>query len=93
MGLPYDFAAKVATTVDAKTKRSNTIQFYVLTTFITTGCLSLAYYMLHHFSGHMLTRVSTIIAPYKWIIGFVVFTLLAIQYADQKLIKRSTRMV
>jgi hypothetical protein len=92
MNLPYNFAAKVAATVDVKTKRSNTVQFYLLTVAVTACCLALTYFMVQHFSGHVTTRIGTIIAPYKWILGFVVVVLLTIQFVDQKLIKGSKVM-
>jgi len=87
VNLPKNFAAKVAANLATKKQSSDARQFYLLITFVLISFAAIAWYVVHQFSHEVVGRVNVIISPYKWILLFVGVILLAIQWADQKLVR------
>ncbi len=86
-GLPYNFSAKVAKSVQVKTSRTNDFKFYVLVLLILIPLIMGAYLLLFFINHQVAFQLVNTMLTYKWVLLFALISLFTIQFLDQKLIK------
>ncbi len=86
-GLPYNFSAKVAKSVQAATSRTSDVKFYILVLLILIPITVGAYTLLSFVNHQVASQLVKAILAYKWALLFALISLFTIQFLDQKLIK------
>jgi len=87
INLPHNFASRVAAQVQAKSNRGSVMQFYLLLGTGIAAITAVIYSLLLFTNYTIVSSFKVAIGPYKWAIGFIILSLLIIQYVDQKLVK------
>jgi hypothetical protein len=86
--LPYDFNTKVLSALEAKTSIKTDLRTYLVAISLLLLSLTGVYY-LSSYLGHPLNwQLRHLVLPYKWILIFALILLFAVQYLDQKMVKR-----
>lgn len=86
-GLPYDFAAKVTRKVQAETKRTSELRYYVITVAVVGFVLAAIFGVFMLVKPAAGPTYSSLLWQYKWVLILVVFSFLTVQYLDQVLVK------
>jgi len=86
-GLPYNFAANVTRKVQAETRRSNELRYYMIAIGVVSLVLVAIYGLLMMVKPASVPSYGSLLLQYKWVLILVVFSFLTIQYFDQVLVK------
>jgi len=87
-GLPYDFSAKVTRKMQAETKRSSELRYYITGLVIFTVGMVAIYALLSSLKSiTAITPYITALLQYKWIFVLAILSFLTIQYLDVVLVK------
>ncbi|HVS91766.1 MAG TPA: hypothetical protein VHE59_07025 [Mucilaginibacter sp.] len=82
-GLPYDFAAKVTRHIQAEQKRSNELKSNLIAAGLILAIMAILCWILG-----TITNTQSTLLEYKWILLLIPVAFIAIQYFDQKLVKK-----
>lgn len=85
--LPYNFAANVTRKVQAETRRSNELRYYIIAVGVVALVLVAIYGLLMLVKPASGPSYGSLLLQYKWVLILVVFSFLTIQYFDQVLVK------
>jgi len=86
--LSYNFAAKVAEQVQAKTRRKIALTSYLLAITLIIGGFVSFYFAISNFQKGFTVQLINAISPYRWILIFFLSSLFVIQFLDQKFVKK-----
>ena len=87
-GLPFDFSKKVARKVQAAVTQKQERRWNIYITLIIVAAFAGISGFMALFNYKAISQLVTVIGQYKWVILFILVSILVIQYADQYLIKK-----
>ena len=87
-GLPYDFSKNVTRKVQAAVIRRQERKWSIYITLIIIAAFAGISGFMALFNYKATSQLVTVIGQYKWVILFILVSILVIQYADQYLVKK-----
>jgi sterol desaturase/sphingolipid hydroxylase (fatty acid hydroxylase superfamily) len=92
-GLPYNFSKKVSAQIKVANNRRQDVKLYFFVTIAIMLTVAIVAGFMAVFNYKSTLQLVNVIGTYKWVILFILAGIVAVQYADQKVVKRNKGLV